>query len=337
MSTTPPTSGSTVDALFCGTAFLDVVLGGVGELPEAGTEVWAQRRVLCPGGTANNAVAAARLGLHTALVAAVGRDEAGDVVWSSLEREDHLDLRWTSRTAGLETPVTVSITDGHDRRFISHGTLAAGPTAEVVSTLPRSLACFTSLDTEVPAWVRAQRASGSVAFGDVGWDAHTGWSPAVLDNLTQLDVFVPNETEAMAYTGADTPREALRALADRVPLAVITRGRRGAIALDSGSGEEVVVHGVAGPAVDPTGAGDIFVVALMRATLAGLPLRERLTFAALCAGLSVRSLGGSASAPTVHDLRGWLAGPRPRGHAGRYDFLPALLASPTPASPMKET
>jgi hypothetical protein len=50
-------------------------------------------------------------------------------------------------------------------------------------------------------------------------------------------------------------------------------------------------------AVDPTGAGDVFGAGLVFGTLAGWPLADRLKFANLCAGLSVRHLSGSLGAP----------------------------------------
>jgi len=339
VSTATIDQNSCVDALFVGTVFLDVVMAGVPELPAAGAEVWAQHRVICPGGIANNAVAAARLGMSTALVAAVGDDEAGELAWANLAREHDLDLRWATRVEGLATAVTVALTHGEERRFISHGVLDPVPVQDISPALPRSRTCFVSIGRELPVWVREQRAAGSIAFGDVGWDARNGWSASVLDNLAELDVFLPNHAEAMAYTGTHTPRQALHALGNRVPLAVVTCGPRGAIALDSATGHEVSVDGLTGSALDPTGAGDVFVVAFMRATLAGLPLQERMTFAALCAGLSVRRLGGAASAPRLPDLRAWADTELPPDAERRYDFLPQLLDThpverdPQPARP----
>ena len=109
--------------------------------------------------------------------------------------------------------------------------------------------------------------------------------------------FLPNASEAMAYTRTDTPRDALYALADRVPLAVVTNGAHGALAIDSATGEEAQVPALRVPALDPTGAGDVFGAGMVLGTLAGWPLADRLAFAALCSGAggaAVRRLAGRA-------------------------------------------
>jgi sugar/nucleoside kinase (ribokinase family) len=320
-----------VDAFFAGTVFLDVIMSG---LPGAGSvtpgqEVWASGRVLSPGGIANNAVGAARLGLRTGLAAAVGTDHVGDIVWRELASQPDLDLSWSRRVPGLETALTVSLTSGHDRAMISHGVLDPVPVHELVPSVPAAAMSFLSLSTgaEVPDWVRLQRAAGGLVFADVGWDERFGWSPdALAAGLAEVDVFVPNEAEAMAYTGARTPEAALRALGELVPLVVITRGRRGALALDAAAGVTVAVDAVGGEGVDTTGAGDSFVAGLMRATHAGLPLERRVRFAAVCAGLSVRKLGGASAAPTLAGIGNWLTGAPPE-----YGFIRELLVTAGPA------
>lgn len=314
--------GVRVDALFAGTAFVDVVLAGLPHLPVAGTEVWAARRRLSPGGVATQAVAAARLGLHSALVAAVGTDPLGDLLWAELAGEPGLDLRWARRVEGLQTPLTVALSHDADRSFVSHGVLDPVPVEELVDTLPTARACFVSLEGGVPPWLRAQRTAGALVVAGVGWDPAHAWSRHVLDALADVDVFVPNAGEAMAYTRTGTPREALRALAGRVPLVVVTCGADGALALDASTGEEVAVPAARVEAVDPTGAGDVFTAALVAATLEGRPLAGRLAFAAACAGLAVQDLGGAASAPTLEQVSRLAPAP--------HDPGPAVPAGPVP-------
>ena len=50
-------------------------------------------------------------------------------------------------------------------------------------------------------------------------------------------------------------------------------------------------------ALDPTGAGDVFLAGLVLGTLRGWPLQQRLRFANLVAALSVRDFGGALAAP----------------------------------------
>jgi sugar/nucleoside kinase (ribokinase family) len=65
-------------------AFLDMTFIGLEALPRTGEERYAGDLVRSPGGGAITAVAAARLGLRTALLAPLGKDEAGDFVQREL-------------------------------------------------------------------------------------------------------------------------------------------------------------------------------------------------------------------------------------------------------------
>ncbi|HVT70074.1 MAG TPA: carbohydrate kinase family protein, partial [Trebonia sp.] len=61
-----------------GTVFFDVVFTGMPSLPLRGTEIQASGMGSCPGGIANLAIAASRLGVRTSLSAAFGDDVYGD-------------------------------------------------------------------------------------------------------------------------------------------------------------------------------------------------------------------------------------------------------------------
>jgi len=59
-----------IDVFVWGTVFLDIIFTGLDRLPDGGEEIWADGMGSCPGGIANLAVAARRLGLRTSLAAA---------------------------------------------------------------------------------------------------------------------------------------------------------------------------------------------------------------------------------------------------------------------------
>ena len=90
-----------------------------------------------------------------------------------------------------------------------------------------------------------------------------------------------------------------------MPLAVVTIGRDGALAIDSSSGEEASVPALRVDAIDATGAGDVFDAGVLVGTLAGWPLLERVNFATLCSSLAVQEFGGSLAAPGWGDIADW--------------------------------
>jgi len=302
----------TVDAAFGGIVFCDLVFSGV-ELPSPGAEVYADGFVLTPGGTANRAVATARLGLRTALLAVLGRDLFGSHLRQLLAAEENLDLRWLQQHPTVHTAVSVAVTDEHDRSFITYEEPGTAVPAAWPGTAPASHTCHVSVSEPLPSWVDPLRRQGTTVFGGVGWDPSHAWSPDVLDRLGEVDVFVPNEVEATSYTRTADPAAAARVLAERVGTVVVTRGGRGSLAVDAGTGEWVDVPAVAVRAVDPTGAGDVFTAGLMTGTVLGWDLATRVRFAGLVASMSVRTLGGATSAPRPRDVLAFLEAERPAG------------------------
>ncbi len=299
-----------LDVFMCGTVFLDIIFTGLGSMPTAGAEVWADGMGSCPGGIANLAVAARRLGLRTSLAAAFGDDDYGDFCWRTLEEQEHVDLSRSRRFEGWHSPVTISMAVDRDRAMVTHGHPAPIDDDELIGDPPRSRAVIADLAGDRPlagsgSWVERSGAQGALVFADVGWDPTQQWSPTVLDDLALCHGFMPNAIEAMAYTRTATPHEALYALADRVPLAIVTNSTEGAMAIDGSTGEEAQVPALRVPAMDPTGAGDVFGASIVLGTLAGWPLADRLSFASLCASLSVQQFGGSLAAPGWGDIADW--------------------------------
>ena len=328
------------DVIMQGTVFFDVILTGLPALPTHGTELLAEGMGSCPGGIANLAVAASRLGLRTGLAAVFGDDVYGDFLWRTLAEQEGVDLSRSQRLAQWHSPVTVSLAVQRDRAMVTHSHPSPIPASTLLADPPSAAAGVVHLGEEPESWVSIARRRGMLLFGDVGWDPSQQWSVDVLEQLDELHAFLPNSTEAMAYTRTDDPRAALIRLADSVPVVVVTCGGQGSIAIDSITGEEEWVPSLPVNEVDATGAGDVFAAAFVLATLRHWPLRYRLAFANLCAALSVQQVGGSLAAPGWGDIADWLHAVRSQAAAGSraagvllhsYEFLAGCIpAGPAP-------
>ena len=317
-----------MDLFVPGVVFLDIIFTGLPKLPGPGEEAWAPGMGSSPGGIANLAVAASRLGIRTGLGTAFSTDAYGEFCHRILSRQEGIDLSASRRVPGWHSPVTVSVANGRDRSMITHGHPAPVNADGLVGELPAARAAFLSVTPQRQPWVRRARDAGTLVFGGVGWDASAAWPVDTLDVLDDCHAFLPNAVEAMHYTRTSTPQAALRRLAERVPLAVVTCGADGAIAIDSGRGELVGAPPVPVDALDPTGAGDVFAAGFVAATLWDLPLPQRLAFANLVAALSVRHFGGSLSAPGWGDIADWWSATRLRGDRERvaaYGFLDDVI------------
>ncbi|WP_455356390.1 PfkB family carbohydrate kinase [Streptomyces sp. SYSU K217416] len=321
------------DVFLTGTVFLDIIFTGLDSAPVRGTESWASGMGSSPGGVANMATALSRLGLHTSLAAAFGDDHYGEYCWDALEQGEGIDLSRSRTVPGWHSPVTVSMAYEGERTMVSHGHEAPPPSGSrpFPDCPPRARAAVASLAPgRREEWIASAARRGARVFADVGWDETGRWDLTGLADLGHCEAFLPNAEEAMRYTRTDCPRAAARALADRVPLAVVTLGSEGAYAVDAATGETAEVPAILVEALDPTGAGDVFVAGFLTGTLAGWPLADRLAFAGLTAALSVQEFGGSLSAPGWAEVGGWWQQVRTMPGADpealrRYAFLEDLL------------
>src|SRR5579863_1211437 len=259
---------SQYDMFAHGTVFFDVVFTGLDGLPARGTEIQATGMGSCPGGIANLAIAASRLGVHTSLAAAFGDDVYGDFCWSTLTEQEGVDLSCSRRFPGWHSPVTISMVLDRDRALLTHAHPAPAPSSELLTEVPAARIGFAHLDAEPRDWFQAAASSGMLLFADTGWDQNEEWPPSVLDQLKSFHAFLPNSIEAMAYTHTDDPHDALHALAELIPVAVVTCGGQGAIAIDGTTGEQEWVPSLPVNAQDPTGAGDVFGAAFVLGTCA---------------------------------------------------------------------
>ncbi|MFE1264254.1 carbohydrate kinase family protein [Streptomyces albogriseolus] len=318
------------DVYLTGTVFLDIVFTGLDCAPVRGTETWARGMGSSPGGVANMATALARLGLRTSLAAAFGDDHYGEYCWDALEQGEGIDLSLSRTVPGWHSPVTVSMAYEGERTMVSHGH-EPPPEEPAPDCPPRARAAVASLTPGRSApWIAQAARKGTRIFGDVGWDDTGAWDLAALHDLRHCEAFLPNAAEAMRYTGTDTPRTAAHALAEHVPVVVVTLGAEGAYAVDRRTGETASVPAIEVEALDPTGAGDVFVAGFVTGSLAGWPLADRLAFAGLTAALSVQEFGGSLSAPGWAEIAAWwrrvqsVEGQEPTA-LRRYGFLAGLV------------
>ncbi|MEU6574057.1 PfkB family carbohydrate kinase [Streptomyces sp. NPDC046805] len=318
------------DVYLTGTVFLDIIFTGLDCAPVRGTESWARGMGSSPGGVANMATALARLGLKTSLAAAFGDDHYGEYCWDALKRGEGIDLSPSRMVPGWHSPVTVSMAYEGERTMVSHGH-EPPPEEPAPACPPRARAAVASLTPGVSAhWIAHAASEGTRVFADVGWDDTGAWDLAALPDLEHCEAFLPNAEEAMRYTGTDCPRTAAHALTRHVPVAVVTLGAEGAYAVDRRTGEAAEVPAIAVEALDPTGAGDVFVAGFVTGTLAGWPLADRLAFAGLTAALSVQEFGGSLSAPGWSEIGAWwrkvqsVTGQDPAA-LRRYAFLADLV------------
>jgi ribokinase len=287
-----------IDLAVASPAFLDITFIGLSGLPVPGEEHFATDLHHSPGGGAITATGAARLGLDVTLAAPLGDDDTGARIRAALERDG---VACVPAHPGA-TAITVVLPVSGDRAMITYNPGARVRPGELEELAPRAVVCGLEQLGDMPA---ASLVYASLGDGEArayaGLIAETGRLPERPDSAPSAQTLFVNEAEARILTGMADPEAAATALGALVETVVVTVGPRGAIAFSDG--QLTVAPGVTtGPAVDTTGAGDLFVAAYVWADLQGADLAARLDWAVLYAALSVTTATGTGGAGGAAEL-----------------------------------
>ena len=110
-----------------------------------------------------------------------------------------------------------------------------------------------------------------------------------------VHILFGNEHEMRHLTGCDTIEESIEAISPKVGTLVITRGVKGAIALEEGARAEVTAVAVAG-VIDTTGAGDLFAAGFLAGRLRGRSLEGCLKAGTIAAAEIISHFGARPEA-----------------------------------------
>jgi len=281
--------------LCVGRLYSDLVFTGLDAMPEPGREHFARDVTLVPGGGAFiTAAHLSGLGRPAALAARIGIDHFGRGLDGPLAASG-VDLRWLDRAADAGPQLTVAMAVDNDRAFLTRRAGRAEPATldtALTSGLVRHMH-IAELATlrEIPDLARRAQRHGLTVSLDCSWDRAAIDDPDILRLFDGIDLFLPNEDEAMALTGAEAVDAALAFLAARVPVVAVKLGANGAVAQAGKDVSRTAAPSV--PVVDTTGAGDSFDAGFLDRWLASAPLDSCLSWGVACGSLSVQRPGGA--------------------------------------------
>jgi len=255
-------------------AFLDLTFVGLEGLPAPGEERFAGELIRSPGGGAITAVAAARLGLDTALVAPIGDDLGGQYVRREVERDGVVVAGFRTK----RTPETVVMPVGQERTMVTVDPGIRARAADVAALTPVAVAANLDQLDLIPNGVR-----GYLTVGDDDARAFAGKLPPRLVGTRALFL---NAREALIITATNTPQEATDRLGEWVETVMVTLDAERALAVVGGERVEVPDYS-GGAVVDVTGERDLLCAAFAWADLRGAEPGERVAWAQLYSQLAM--------------------------------------------------
>jgi len=313
------------DVLVVGSPCVDLVFSGLPHWPVLGQEMYVPGFALSVGAIFNTAATLSRLGLCVGLLCEVGNDLFSRYMLEEIERAGISRELIFVRDYPLLS-VSICLPYEGERGFISYadaGRGSASPAGELLSAEQHtgseaaahgfatdmlaaleqttSEAAFLYVYPKMRPVLETLRQRAMPIFLDAGWSQNT-LTDSCFAELTRLGhYFMPNQAEATMITGKQDPEEAVRALAQLGPTAIVKVGASGVIACRDGELFQCPALPVA-KVVDTTGAGDAFDAGFIYGNLQGYAFPDALRCGTICGSLSTTAMTGTSAVPTAAEL-----------------------------------
>ena len=293
-----------------GSVNLDLVLH-VDRIPGVGETLLALGQEEFLGGKgANQAVAAAKLGVPVEMIGRVGDDTYGERLRDGL-REAGVGAAAVAAVAGPSgLAIILHALDGANSIVVQPGanaSLTPDDIEERATIIDNASALLLQLETPMDSVAAAARL------------AHAHGVPVILDPapaqplppelLAATTWLTPNETEAQSLTGLQTGNPgqiAERLLALGARNVALKLGERGAF-LAGADCEPTHIPAMPVVALDTTAAGDCFNAAFAARLVAGDPPPAAARYACAAAALCITRAGAQASMPTAAEVDQFLS------------------------------
>ncbi len=300
------------DIVVIGSINMDVVVL-TDKIPQGGETLRGRDFNLIAGGKgANQAVAASRSGVSTAMIGCVGTDAFGAVLVQTLAGSA-VDVTGISKIEGTPSgTATILVECGGENRIIIVGGANDAVNGKVLEANRTCInqAKLMMLQFEVPMPTVAEALQIAKHQG-----LKTVLNPAPAypvgdDLLACVDYLILNETETQVLSGVTVTQLDDAACAAKILLArgvgcvIITLGARGACLQTP----TLSLHQTAFKVnvLDTTAAGDTFAGAFAASICNNQPLAAALRFAVAASAIAVTRLGAQPSIPTADEINQFL-------------------------------
>jgi sugar/nucleoside kinase (ribokinase family) len=300
-----------------GTYIVDVLGRPISELPNGQASTFLDEIRMTPAGTAGGtSVDLARLGADVVAVGAIGHDTVGDFLVGALAAAG-VDTTFLVRKDGVQTSATMLPIPPDGSRLAWH-VPGANSTFDLDDVpwevLDRcdavhlgGLTRLPGVDGEPAGQILARaRDHGALTTADCLGVRGDAAAAQIAQTLPHVDIFMPNESEALTVAGDRDAASAARRFRELGARCVIVkRGPDGCLIVDDDGGRALPAR--VAPVVDTTGCGDAFCAAVIAARCAGWPIDEAAELGCAAGALNLRGLGSDAGARDVDELLAFAA------------------------------
>lgn len=253
-------------------------------------------KVMASGGSAANTIhGLARLGVETAFIGTIGKDETGDFFHNDMKASGIQPMLFQSQTpSGVAIAL---VTPDGERTFATYLGAAVDLSAAHLEAehfighkyfYVEGYLVFNE-ELLLKALKEAKKAGLTIVLDLASYNVVEAKKDFLLQILREyVDIVFANEEEARALCGL-TPEKAIDFLSELCAIAVVKTGADGALLKQDG--KTIHVPALKVTPLDTTGAGDMFAAGFLYAHLNGFPLKKAGQIGTLLAGNVIGLLG----------------------------------------------
>ncbi|HRR51693.1 MAG TPA: carbohydrate kinase family protein [Candidatus Cloacimonas sp.] len=298
------------DVVVVGELNADLILRGLASFPEIGKEIIAEQMKLTMGSSsAILATNIARLGLQVGFMGMIGHDTLGDLVLDTLINRG-VDTSGIIINDDVMTGITVVMSYPEDYAMVTYmGAMEKFSIKDVdfqyiFQGRHMHLSSY-YLQPNLRAgclelFKRCKEAGMSTSM-DPGWDPDERWEHDIIDVLQYVDVFLPNEQEALNISHKSNLNQALEELNKHASIIVVTQGSKGALLKSKDMYIQTGTYSV--KPVDTTGAGDSFNAGFLYQWLNGGNLDKCMIYGSAAGAIATTKMGGATASPNLNELQ----------------------------------
>lgn len=266
--------------------------------PKPGQTVFGNEYKKVPGGKgANQAIAAARLGVDVGFIGCVGKDTDGDFLLNNFKNNGIDISNILIKEDQLTGKAYITVCNGENQIIVISGANQE-VTKEMIDVDTILNSQMVLLQLEIP--IETVEYVIDVCYKN-NIPVILNPAPAVKINqelLSKVTYITPNEIEAELIFETNDYESLVNKYPNKL---IITLGGEGAIFKDNEGIKRIPVREV--DVVDTTGAGDTFNGALAMSLLEGNTLAEAVRFATVAATIKTTKRGAQTGMPTYQEVR----------------------------------
>lgn len=299
-----------IDILTFGDMCVDLIFSGDNIVPEFGQKekLVTDYSLEMGGSCCIFACQTARLGLKTAVIGKIGKDQFGSLVISRLQEAGVL-TEYMKEVDNEKTGISLALNRGQDRAILTYnGTIDAVDINDAPDDLLQkvrhlhigSYFLMSKIQPHYPEIVRKLKQYGATISLDTNWDPEDKWDGGLWNILPYINILLINENEAKRIADRDDLKQSVDRIIEAVPIVVIKRGEEGTVVFTKD--DSYSVRAIPGEVIDTIGAGDSFDGGFIYGFLNGKSIEECAKIACICGSLNIRKSGGVSGQPSLEEL-----------------------------------